>query len=271
MVTLSSIPTKLASVVIRGAARTDIGRTRRENQDAFGVFPALALYVVADGMGGHAAGGVASTMTIESIRRSLEEAGDEDLTPVIDAAGSSSVGGRHLMIALYQANERVLEASRRDASMKGMGTTVAALLFDPRYEVIAICHVGDSRVYRIRGEDVEQLTEDHTLVQRLLKEGKIEADEVATSPHRHVLTQALGVEELVRPDLRLEKPLPGDLFVLSSDGVHDAVGREEIGRVVRAAYPDLDRACADLVDLANARGGRDNSTVVVVHCGAAER
>jgi protein phosphatase len=257
------------TLTLEGAARTDVGLARNENEDTFGFFPELSFYAVADGMGGHAAGATASTMTIATMRQALVDLEDDDLTPVVDARGYCSVGGRLLMIALYQANEHVLEAARAHPEMQGMGTTVAALLFDRRYDVAAICHVGDSRVYRIRGDAIEQLTEDHTFVRRLLKEGRIDPADVPTSPHRHVLTQAVGVESLVRPDLRLERPLAGDVFVLCSDGVHDAMRDDEmLGIVQAAASPQL--ACERLIDLANERGGRDNSTVLIVRCRAAD-
>jgi protein phosphatase len=169
------------------------------------------------------------------------------------------------MIALFEANERLLEASANDSRLHGMGAAAVALLVDRRYDCIAVCHVGDARAYRVRGETTEQLTEDHTVVQQLVKEGKLAPEEVATSPHRHILTQALGIGRLVRPGLRLERPQAGDVYALCSDGIHDLVTAAEIGDVVRAE-PDLDLACARLIDLANQRGGHDNSTVLLVAC-----
>jgi serine/threonine protein phosphatase PrpC len=252
-------------VTIRAAAKTDVGRQRKANEDAVGVFPELSLFVVADGVGGHAAGEVASAMTIEAIQRSLAESHDEDLTPVADSSGHLSLGGRLLMIALFEANERILDASSSNPRLQGMGAAAVALQFDPKYNCVAICHVGDTRAYRVREGVAEQLTEDHTVVQQLLKDGKITPDEIRTSPHRHMLTQALGTARVVHPGLRLVEPAPGDVFVLCSDGIHDLVGATEIAEIVRDAT-DINAACTRLIDLANDRGGHDNSTVVVVAC-----
>jgi protein phosphatase len=257
------------SWVTKAAALSDVGRVRAENQDAYGVFPALGLYVVADGLGGHVSGSVASAMVVEEVRRSLASAGDDDLTPVTDAAGRSSLAGRRLVIAVENANERIREASR-EPGRQGMGSTVASVLLDEVHEVLAVCHVGDSRVYRVRRGTIEQLTEDDTVVQQWVREGRIDPEDAGASPHRHMITQAVGTQELVRPALRLERPEPGDVFVLTSDGIHDRVPAGEIAAVVSEAADDLDVACFRLVDLANERGGRDNATVVLLrYLGAA--
>jgi protein phosphatase len=247
------------------AAHSDVGRVRKENQDAYGVFPDLGFYVVADGLGGHRAGDVASRMAVDAVRDTLAGMDDDDLTPVTDPHGSTSIGGRRLVIAVEEANRCIRDASR-DPAHAGMGSTVAAVLFDQRYDVVAVCHVGDSRVFRVRNGVIEQLTEDHTVVQQWVREGRMAAADAQISPHRHMITQALGTQELVRPGLRLERPEPGDVFVLTSDGVHDLVQADEIGRVVREASGDLTRTCVRLVELANDRGGRDNSTAVAVRC-----
>ena len=254
--------------MIREAVKSDIGRRRHENQDAFGLFPDLSLYVVADGMGGHAAGAVASTVTVEAIHHSLVETQNADFTPIVDRRGYCSLAGRRLMIALQQANERVRDLGRANPEMHGMGTTAVAILFDHASGLLAVCHVGDSRVYRVRDDRIEELTEDHTVVQQLLKVGKIGPQDIKSSPLRHLLTQAVGTEDLVQPDLRLELPALGDVYVLSSDGVHDVVDRDEILQVLRDVGPDLDSACTRLIDLANERGGKDNSTVLIVSCEA---
>jgi len=253
-------------LAVRAAVRTDPGRVRRSNEDASGCFPDLLLFAVADGMGGHAGGQVASALTIETLRHSLLQVSDDDLTPIVDANGNCSVSGRRLVIALHEANDQVLQASHGRPELHGMGTTVAALLFEPAYDLVAVCHVGDSRVYRIRAERIEQLTEDHTVVQQLVREGKMAAEEVRASPQRHMLTQAVGVEPLVSPALRLEKPVAGDVFVITSDGIHDQVEASDILAAVRETVGDIERACERLIALANERGGKDNSTVLIVAC-----
>ena len=257
-----------AGWVIRGAVKSEVGKRRRNNEDAFGFFPELSLYIVADGMGGHAAGQVASALAVESIRRSMLETAEEDLTAATDNLGHHSVGGRRLVIALQNANECVLETSRGDPKMRGMGTTVAAVLFDAPCRAVAVCHAGDTRVYRVRGDAIEQLTEDHTVSAQLVREGQLRPEDVPSSKHRHVLTQAVGTNDVLHPELRLEEPCPGDVFVVCSDGVHDVVTAEEILACLAQVRQDLDAACERLIRLANERGGKDNSTVLIVSCEA---
>lgn len=249
---------------IYGAVRTDTGKVRAKNEDASGFFPDSAFFVVADGMGGHAGGEIASTLAVETMRRAIQETQGEDLTPITIPGGWCSVAGRRLFLAVQQANNKVLEMSEQDPSLTGMGTTVAAMLFDEQESVAGICHVGDSRVYRIRNGTIERLTEDHSLVQQLFREGKIDEKELRTSPHRHILTQALGVGPIVQPAVRLERPQSGDFFLICSDGIHGLVEEQEMLNIISRAYPDLQNACDTLVNLANERGGRDNSTVMIL-------
>ena len=253
---------------IRGAARTDRGKVRQQNEDTFGFFPEAAFYVVADGMGGHVGGTVASTLAVETMRLSVQETQDEELTPVTDPHGWRSVGWRRLCIAVQQANSKVFDTSQQEPSLRGMGTTIAAILFDDEDDLATICHVGDSRVYRIRAGNIELLTEDHSLVQQLFREGKLALQDVKTFPHRHVLTQAVGVTLSIQPGVRVEKPQPGDLFLISSDGVHGSMEETEILTIVTQEEMDLQRACGTLVDLANDRGGWDNSTVILLQYNA---
>lgn len=248
---------------LEGAVRSDRGRVRKINQDAFGFFPDLGLFMVADGLGGHQGGEVASRMTVDVVRDVIAADPDDDMTPMTDPQGLVSLGARRLLRALDEANTSVWEAGR-DPERHGMGTTVAALLFDRAYDVVAVCHVGDSRVLRMRADQVVQLTEDHTVVQQWVREGRIGPDEAARSPHRHMITQAVGTQEAVNPAVRLERPAVGDVYVLTSDGIHDSVGADEIAGVLRATKASLEEVCFELIDLANQRGGRDNSTVLVV-------
>ncbi|HEV8717590.1 MAG TPA: Stp1/IreP family PP2C-type Ser/Thr phosphatase [Candidatus Binatia bacterium] len=249
---------------IDAAVRTDVGRVRLRNEDSYGLFSDLTFYVVADGMGGHVGGEIASGMAVETMLFSLRETQNEDLTPFLDPEGLCSVGGRRLFLAVQEANRKLCEKSRQEPQLAGMGTTVAAVLFNAQENLASICHVGDSRVYRIREGEVEQLTEDHSLVQQLFRAGRIGRQNLKTSPHRHVLTRALGVELVVQPSLRLEKPRPGDIFLLCSDGVHGVVDESEILSTVTQEGVNLQDACDTLVDLANERGGQDNSTVILL-------
>lgn len=251
---------------IEVAGKTDVGRVRRKNEDALGAFPEISLFAVADGMGGHQGGAVASELTIESLRRSVVQTAGEDLTPIIDAAGRSSLGGRRLLMALDLANNQVLEASRNNPDLEGMGSAVAAVMLDHRFGQIAIGHVGDTRVYRIRDGRVDQLTEDHTLVQQLVREGRVRPESVRTDPNRHVLTQAVGVAPLMQATVRIEEPRTGDYYLLTSDGVHDVVDRLELLQIIDEAGGNLDRACDRMIALANERGGRDNASVLLLRC-----
>ncbi len=249
---------------ICGAVKTDTGKVRTKNEDSSGFFPDAAFYIVADGMGGHVGGEFASALAVETMHGVLQETQGEDLTPLTTKNGWSSVAGRRLYLAIQQANHKVFERSQQDPTLSGMGTTVAAVLFDPQESVAGICHVGDSRVYRIRNDTIERLTEDHSLVQQLLREGKIGPTDVKTFPHRHVLTQAVGVSPLIQPSVRLERPQSGDIYLLCSDGIHGVIDDEDILRIIKETSSDFEKACDTLVNLANERGGRDNSTIIVL-------
>jgi protein phosphatase len=204
-------------------------------------------------------------MVVEAIRQAVAATNDDDLTPVTDRHGLVSLAARRLILALEAANREVREAAA-DPARRGMGSTVAAVFFDRSYGVVAVGHVGDSRVFRVRHGTIVQLTEDHTVVQQWVREGRIAPEEAATSPHRHMITQAVGTQEDLQPALRLERPEPDDIYLLTSDGVHDAASPDEIATVVREAEGDLELACLKLIALANQRGGRDNSTALLVRC-----
>ncbi len=249
---------------IRGAAKTSSGVGRRTNEDAFAFLPELALFVVADGMGGHAGGEVASRLAVQTMRESFESTRDEDLTPLPDGTGMRSLAGRRLLIAIAEANARVLEYGGTDPRLRSMGAAIAALAFDPQAAQVAISHVGDARAYRVRNGEVEQLTQDHTVVQQLLGEGKITPADVPFYPDRHVLTRALGADPIVRPSFRLEALVEGDVLLLCSDGVHGVVDDAEMRDIVRRSACDLDEACRRLLALVDARGGSDDSTVLAV-------
>ncbi len=224
---------------IRGAVRSDTGRVRARNEDAFGFFPDSDFYVVADGMGGHAGGEIASTLAVETMRASLEKTKDEDLTPILDAQGQASFSGRRLLIAVEQANQKLFSMSQQHPELTGMGTTIATVLFDDQNAQASICHVGDSRVYRIREKHIEQLTEDHSVVQQLLRDGKISPQELKISPHRHLLSRVVGASPTVQSAIRVEKPQSGDVFLLCSDGVHGVVEAEELLNIVVQKGSDL--------------------------------
>jgi protein phosphatase len=239
-------------MMLTAAARTDVGLRRTVNEDCFAMAAELGLYLVADGMGGHTAGQLASRLatsgTVAALRR------------VQDAQATLTEKLRYCVAA---ANRQVFDTAQAKPELAGMGTTLVALLAAPGR--IALAHVGDSRAYLIRAGRIRQLTDDHSLVAELVRRREITANAARGHPHRHVLTRALGVRRTVEADLAELTPAPGDAIVLCSDGLTGLVDDAEIaGEVASAAAAGLDPLCERLVALANERGGEDNITVVVV-------
>ncbi len=251
-------------MTITSAVRTDRGKVRSRNEDAFGIFPELQTYVVADGMGGQQGGVVASTLTVETICRALQDVDEHPHR----TNGVKMPPSLSLLNAVQQAHAQVLELSRCQLSLLGMGTTVAAVSFSSSQQAAVICHVGDTRVYRLRDTVLEQLTEDHTIGQQLVRAGLMSPQKLTTSRYRHLLTQAVGVSAEIHPAVRLETPQTGDLFLICSDGVYREIPDEEIRDTVQEAGTDLQQACDALVALANAHGGRDDSTIVALRYGS---
>jgi PPM family protein phosphatase len=230
-------------VIGRVAAVTDPGRTRRHNEDAYVIDP--PLFAIADGMGGAQAGEVASRLA----------------TAALKEGGADGGGGeRRIADLIQQANRRVYDRSSSDPNTSGMGTTITvALVEDDR---VAFGHVGDSRAYLIRDAQMEQLTEDHSLVNELLKTGKLSREEAETHPQRSVITRALGTDPDVDVDTFSVRAESGDLFLLCSDGLTDMVSEDSILDVVERNRDDIEGALRALVKAANRGGGQDNITVV---------
>jgi PPM family protein phosphatase len=225
------------------AAATHAGRKRRRNEDAYVDRP--PLFAVADGMGGAQAGEVASRLAAAA----LEEDGD----------GAS--GPEERVVALIEeANRRVFQRAAEDEAASGMGTTMTVALVDD--DRVTIGHVGDSRAYRFRGGELEQLTDDHSLVAELVRSGKLTPEEAETHPQRSVITRALGTEADVDVDTFSVQAVPGDLFLLCSDGLTSMVDDETILDAVERHRADLEEAAKALVNAANRGGGEDNITVV---------
>jgi protein phosphatase len=239
-------------MILRSAAQTDVGLRRRANEDRYAVADELGLYVVADGMGGHSAGQVASELAAAGAVQALQT--------LVAAEASLS---EKLRFAVAAANREIFRVAQAKPDMAGMGTTLVALLAGERR--IALAHVGDSRAYLVRGGRIRQLTDDHSLVAELVRRREITATAARGHPHRHVLMRALGVRRSVEPDLAELTPMAGDTFVLCSDGLTGLVTDEEIAAEVERDA-DLDAVCGRLVDLANDRGGDDNITVLLVRC-----
>jgi PPM family protein phosphatase len=225
------------------AGATDTGRKRRRNEDAYVIAP--PLFAVADGMGGAQAGEIASKLA----------------ATVLEDTDSGALSGRERVASLIQeANARVYERSSTDPSASGMGTTMTVALVEDHE--VTIGHVGDSRAYRARGGRLEQLTEDHSLVNELMKSGKLSPEEAETHPQRSVITRALGTDPEVDVDVFTVETENGDVFLLCSDGLTAMVDDAEILGVLEHHRDDLKRVTKALVAAANRGGGEDNITVV---------
>ena len=232
------------------ARASDTGKKRRRNEDSYVVAP--PLFAVADGMGGAQAGEVASKLAAAA----LEE------------TDSGSLHGEERLVSLIQeANRRVHERASADPATSGMGTTMTVALVEG--DVVTFGHVGDSRAYLVRAGRLEQLTEDHSLVNELLKSGKLSPKEAETHPQRSVITRAVGTDPDVDVDTFAVQAQEGDVFLLCSDGLTDMVDDEEILDLLDRYHDDLDRATKALVSAANRGGGEDNITVVAFAIGAA--
>ncbi len=255
------------SFTIRACGLTDVGKARAHNEDCFGIDADNRLVVVADGMGGHSHGEVASRIAVQSIRdyvdRRLHEisALTSDLTSENGNLAEHDDHGRLLATALRRAHQQVLGAIQRDGSLYGMGTTVVGLLL--RGGVAAVAHVGDSRAYRVRGGRLELLTQDHTWVNEQVVAGYLSAEQARVHPLKNVVTRALGGDSEVLVDVREVEVAEGDLFLLCSDGLTTMMSDPDISLAFTGA-DGLEETCRQLVSTANSRGGLDNVTVVLV-------
>jgi protein phosphatase len=244
-----------ALILISAVGRTDPGLKRKHNEDAYVILENRHLFVIADGMGRHAAGEVASKLAVDAI-------GDAFLNKTLPSwtpDGAMPKRAAELRNAILLANEKVYAQSREVDEYAGMGTTVVSCFFSPNNQRVYIAHVGDSRCYRYRGAVLSQLTKDHTLGAAGIQ-GKSSS----------VLSRAVGVEERVDVDLHMESPLPGDLYLLCSDGLSRMVTDDEIASTL-STTKDLDACATKLIETANARGGRDNITTILVRVEDAPR
>lgn len=237
-------------MLLRAAASSHVGMRRSANEDRYALAPELGLFLVADGMGGHSAGQVASRMAAEAAVESVA---------ALDGAAASLT--ERLRQAVEVANRRIYLTAQAKPELSGMGTTLVAILATERR--VSLAHVGDSRAYLVRRGLIRCLTDDHSLVGELLRRRQIDEAAARDHPHRHVLTRAVGVRRAVQPDLAELTPLPGDLFLMCSDGLTTHLLDSEIAEAV-TTESDPQQICDELVAQANRRGGEDNITVVLV-------
>jgi PPM family protein phosphatase len=244
-------------------ATSDVGRKRKGNEDSLVANPEQRLFVVADGMGGHAAGEVASKVAVDSINEFVMlTSGDQEITWPFGLDDSISYDGNRLKTAIRFANRKVLEATKEKSEYEGMATTVAAVLVDETSANIA--HVGDSRIYLFRGGELQQLTSDHSWVNEQLQSGIISAEQARTHPLRNVVTRALGGKADLQVDIQSQPLRDGDVLLVCSDGLTTMVPDEHIARLLSEAEGDVEKAADSLVAEANARGGEDNITVLLL-------
>ncbi len=246
---------------IEVAGQTDVGRKRAHNEDNFAILGEFGLYIVADGMGGHASGEVASRLAVETMRDFFSTTADdpEKTWPYKMDRGRSYEENR-LVTAIKLSNLRIFETAKNNPKQRGMGTTVVAMFVTA--EGMYLAHVGDSRIYRIRDGMMEQLTEDHSLLNDYKKMKHLTDEEVANFPHKNVIVRALGMKENVKVDTRFESPRPGDTLLLCSDGLAGPVTDDDILKIILST-PDLTQASSALINKANENGGPDNVTCVL--------
>jgi serine/threonine protein phosphatase PrpC len=244
---------------MRSYGATDVGRKREANEDAFLLDDAVGLWVVADGMGGHAAGEVASREAIDTIHGMIRR-GKDMLGPKLPFTEEKGRAASRMLEGGVQAATYLLYAmAELDRGMAGMGTTISAMMRFGDHLILG--QVGDSRIYRVRANEAQQLTEDHTLIAWQLKQGLITEDEARVSRQRNVITRAVGSRDYVQVDTSIWEALVGDSYLLCSDGLHGYLKLEEIPAILAEGGSF---AVHKLIDLANSRGGKDNITALVV-------
>jgi serine/threonine protein phosphatase PrpC len=253
------------SVRIEARGLTDVGQRRDHNEDAFLVDNELGLYIVADGMGGHAGGGTASRLAVDTIQAAVRHAKESD--PEVFGTTAAKVDESPLPDMLREAVEEacavIYRTAQGDPELAGMGTTVTAALVDRGVAYVA--HVGDSRCYLLREGRIYQVSEDHSLVNEQLKAGAISPEEAKHSRFKNIITRSVGFEQQVQVDLMGLEIEPGDALVICCDGLSNLVDDPEILGIVGESTLDL--APGRLVALANERGGDDNITVIVIRAG----
>lgn len=243
------------------AALSDVGRRRDHNEDAYFASDPLMLFVVADGMGGHAAGEVASWEAVEAVHGMIRRS-PEILDAYRTRPSEESVAALRRLVesSIQAATYMVFHIAEQDPDNKGMGTTITVMLVVDNIAIVG--SVGDSRAYLVRGDRTWQVTEDHTLVQLQMKAGLITADQAKASPRGNVITRAVGPREYVQVDTFVVPVQDGDRYLLCSDGLHGYLDPNEIAPMVTGK--PLDGICRSFIDLANDRGGKDNITCVTV-------
>jgi protein phosphatase len=243
------------------AELTDTGRVREHNEDAIGSNPGIGLMILADGMGGYNAGEVASGIAVQIVTRLAEDGANREERDIVDPHSGLMRQSIVLRDAVYRANKIIYQTAQSQSHCEGMGTTIVACMFYDNK--VSICHVGDSRAYRLRNGSLEQVTMDHSLLQELVDRGFYSEEEAQRSTNRNYVTRALGVEPTVEVEVHEYPVERGDIYLLCSDGLPDMVDDDDIHLTISTFNASLDVVGQQLVDLANDHGGRDNISVML--------
>jgi protein phosphatase len=256
----SSFP--LDGMRVRFAGESNVGMKRAHNEDSFYLPETERLAIVADGMGGHASGEVASRMAVETISGFFKATQEEQqLTWPFKMDKGHRYDINRMVTAIKLANLKIHEQAQKDPRCHGMGTTVVSALFVD--DALVVGHVGDSRLYRRRDGVFEQITEDHSLLNDYIKMKHLSPDEIAAFPHKNVIVRALGMKDTVQVDVHVDAPRLGDVYLICSDGLSGMIKDEEMAEIAMSDR-DLDVVCERLISTANKNGGLDNITVVAV-------
>ncbi len=248
-----------SKITIKGL--TDTGMVRGKNEDAIGFDSALGLVVLADGMGGHRGGEVASSMTVDAIINLLQKKLPSISSGEVDNASGFSKESICIQDAMVAANELVYKAAESNPEQKGMGTTVVVLQF--YNNSFSLAHIGDSRCYRMRNDKFEQITKDHSLLQELIDRGFYTPEEARKSMNKNLVTRALGIDPIVMPDVQEDIALKNDIYLLCSDGLTDLVEDKDIYLTIKQFSANLEEAAKQLITKANQNGGKDNISVIL--------
>lgn len=235
---------------------SDVGKLREHNEDSIGWDTDMGLVLLADGMGGHNAGEVASELAVSCIRDALQDV----LAPNLVASNVIDFNDA-LREAIVYANDEIIRMANERLECVGMGTTIVVTLFHGNRVIIA--NVGDSRIYRLREKELTQISKDHSLVQEMLDNGYISEEEAQMSASRNLITRALGIADQVEVDINQDNVEDGDLYLLCSDGLTDLVTDDEILQLLLLYKDDLKSGCQELISLANEKGGKDNISVIL--------
>ena len=250
------------SLALEIASHTDAGMVRSHNEDSIASVAEKGLVVLADGMGGYNAGEVASGMATTVITTELRQLLEDKAPHEVDPQSGQKAALKILQEQVAKANTSIYQASLSQPQYAGMGTTlVVALFYDNK---VMVAHIGDSRLYRMRGDEFSQVTKDHSLLQEQMDAGILTKEQAKHSANKNLVTRALGIDPAVDAEIHEYDTRPGDIYLLCSDGLSDMVSDEDVGMALKALGANLNLAAQQLVQMANDNGGRDNVSVILI-------